>query len=169
MDQLLELDNPFWHFSLAVYAMPCVQEECLSLQDGSGVNVNILLYCAWRGTEGDLLSAPTLQSLNEAVHAWRSCVVLPLRRIRNDLRGMSSRNFSDGNIEALRSNVLDVELRSEQIEQAILYRETALDFRPSGDRFAAIDANLALYLSAHGMTSEAVPALKSNAWRLTQK
>lgn len=169
MDQPLELDNPFWRFSLAIYAMPGVQEECLSLQNESGVNVNILLYCAWRGTEGDCLTASTLQRLNEVVHAWRSKIIIPLRQIRNDLKTMSSPNLIDGNIKAFRSNILEAELCGEQIEQAVLFRATASDFKRSEDRIAAIDINLALYLDGYGKKSDAARATGSSAERLLRE
>jgi uncharacterized protein (TIGR02444 family) len=169
MDQPLELDNPLWRFSLAVYAAPDVQRECLALQNGPGVNVNMLLYCAWRGMEGDSLTASTLQRLNEAVHAWRAGVVLPLRRIRNDLKTMPLPDFSGDSVKALRSDVLAVELRAEQIEQAMLFRETASDFERGEDRSAAIAANLALYLAGYGKKPDDARAVQSSAERLSRK
>jgi uncharacterized protein (TIGR02444 family) len=42
-------DNDFWRFSLSVYAAPGVADECLALQDTRGVDVNLLLFCAWLG------------------------------------------------------------------------------------------------------------------------
>ena len=41
------LDNAFWKFSLAVYATPGVAGECLAVQESLGVDVNVLLFCAW--------------------------------------------------------------------------------------------------------------------------
>ena len=43
----MPLDNAFWKFSLAVYAAPGVPEECLAVQERYGVDVNVLLFCAW--------------------------------------------------------------------------------------------------------------------------
>src|SRR6202000_1576818 len=42
-------ESRFWTFSLAVYADPAVQRECLALQDDHGVDVNLLLFCAFVG------------------------------------------------------------------------------------------------------------------------
>jgi uncharacterized protein (TIGR02444 family) len=46
---VLECDNPFWNFSLAVYAAPDVAAECLALQSALNIDANSLLFCAWLG------------------------------------------------------------------------------------------------------------------------
>jgi uncharacterized protein (TIGR02444 family) len=166
-DQPLELDNPFWHFSLAVYAMPGVQHECLSLQNEAGVNVNILLYCAWRGTVGDRLTGAKVERLAAAVQDWQANVVMPLRGARDYLKRFAGP--ANAGAKTLRSKILEAELLGEQVEQAILYKETASDFQPGEDRAAAIDANLALCLKAHGKTPDDARSLKTNAERLARK
>lgn len=157
MDKPLKLDNPFWRFSLKIYAAPGVKQECLTLQDESDVNVNMLLYCAWRGSESDILSASTLERLIAAAQAWRTDVVIPLRHARNSLKQMHS---ADADIKDLRSRILAVELRAEQIEQALLFQTTNPDLASSENRAAAINANLELYLSRFGKTANSVLQLK---------
>ena len=46
-----------WDFSLRVYRAPGVSDWCLALQDGHGADVNILLWAAWLGAAGLLLTA----------------------------------------------------------------------------------------------------------------
>ena len=36
--------TPFWRFSLTYYGQPGVSDACIALQDGCGVDVNLLLY-----------------------------------------------------------------------------------------------------------------------------
>ena len=43
-------NNPFWDFSLKLYASPAVQTACLDLQDDCGVDVNVLLYMLWQAS-----------------------------------------------------------------------------------------------------------------------
>ena len=38
-------DNPFWNYSLALYARAEVAKTCLALQDRLGLDVNLLLFC----------------------------------------------------------------------------------------------------------------------------
>lgn len=45
----LQLDHEFWQFSLAVYEAPGVEPECLALQEALAVDVNLQLFCTWRG------------------------------------------------------------------------------------------------------------------------
>lgn len=158
MHRPLRLDNPFWQFSLKVYAAPGVAQECLTLQDESGVNVNMLLYCAWRGMEADIVSASRIEHLNEIVEAWRADVVAPLRAARRSLKGMASVDVAA--LEELKPKILDAEIRAEQIEQALLFAETDSNIQRDGlDN--AIDANLGLYLDGYGQTIAAVPAFRS--------
>ena len=165
MDQSLKLDNPFWQFSLQVYAAPGVAQECLMLQDESGVSVNMLLYCAWRGTQGDALSASRIEKLNEIVEKWRSGVIKPLRSIRRSLPGVTSVDAVAR--EDLRSKILDAEIRAEQIEQALLFGETD-SHAGRGDKSAStIDANLNLYLSGYQRAVSSIPVLRRllSSWR----
>jgi uncharacterized protein (TIGR02444 family) len=46
---MLQCDNPFWRFSLAVYAAPGVAPEFLALQDMRAIAINLLLFGAWLG------------------------------------------------------------------------------------------------------------------------
>ncbi|HEY9550471.1 MAG TPA: TIGR02444 family protein, partial [Kiloniellaceae bacterium] len=45
-------ETPFWQFSGAVYARRGVAEACLALQQRHGLDVNLLLFCAWAGSNG---------------------------------------------------------------------------------------------------------------------
>jgi uncharacterized protein (TIGR02444 family) len=42
-----KLDSPFLLFSLSVYGSLGVQKECAELQDSFGIDVNLLLFCAF--------------------------------------------------------------------------------------------------------------------------
>jgi uncharacterized protein (TIGR02444 family) len=158
MHRPLRLDNPFWQFSLKVYAAPGVAQECLTLQDESGVNVNMLLYCAWRGMEADALSASRIEHLNKVVEAWRADVVAPLRAARRSLKAIAS--IDAAMLDEFKPKLLDAEIRAEQIEQALLFAETDSNIQRDGlDN--AIDANLGLYLDGYGQTISAIPAFRS--------
>jgi hypothetical protein len=46
------MNNPFWEYSLSHYVREGVADACLALQDGHGLDVNMLLYGAWLGSMG---------------------------------------------------------------------------------------------------------------------
>ena len=48
-------ETPFWRFSLHFYRQPGVSDACIALQDGCGVDVNLLLFLLWLADEGQLL------------------------------------------------------------------------------------------------------------------
>ena len=52
--------HPFWDFSLALYRKPGVAAACLRLQDGPGLDVNLLLYACWTAANGAGLAAPQI-------------------------------------------------------------------------------------------------------------
>ena len=107
-------DNPFWRFSLAIYALPEVSNWCLRLQDQYQLDVNLLLYTVWRGSRGESLGAGQLAQLESAVAAWRSQVLLPIRALRRQLKGIAE-------VEPTREQLLQVELSAEQQQQNKMY------------------------------------------------
>ncbi|MGI9291937.1 MAG: TIGR02444 family protein, partial [Gammaproteobacteria bacterium] len=75
--------HPFWTYSLRLYAQPQVQDDCLTLQDEHGLDVNLVLFCIWAGLDGP--GQLTVDELNEAIargSQWQSEVVERIRYIR---------------------------------------------------------------------------------------
>lgn len=117
---MLICDNPFWQFSLAVYARPGVADECLALQKHLNIDVNVLLCCAWIGNAYKVrLGDEQLQDLGALILAWQRTVVRPLRAARQDIKQMPS--MSETAVKDLRQDIACLELRAEQIEQAMLF------------------------------------------------
>jgi uncharacterized protein (TIGR02444 family) len=85
---VLECDNPFWNFSLAVYATPGVAAECLALQSALNIDVNSLLFCAWLGSAKNTLAEKNLAAIDAHVRNWRDTVVRPLQAVWHDIKTM---------------------------------------------------------------------------------
>ena len=117
---LLQLDNAFWHFSLKVYATPGVAAECLALQRALSIDVNVLLFCAWLGAIKYIaLDADAMASINDVVDSWHNTAVRPLRAVRENIKALPE--MAHKHVIALREELVNSELRAEQIEQAILF------------------------------------------------
>src|SRR5262249_35669715 len=43
--------SPFWRFSLQFYRQPKVADACIALQEGAGVDVNLLLFLLWHAAQ----------------------------------------------------------------------------------------------------------------------
>jgi uncharacterized protein (TIGR02444 family) len=112
----LDLDNAFWRFSLAVYASAGVAQECLALQDALKADVNLLLFCAWMGARNIALTPSDLEAAGLAVDVWHASVVRPLRGVRQQIKSLAR-----DELEAFRAQVKSLELKSEQVEQAMLF------------------------------------------------
>jgi uncharacterized protein (TIGR02444 family) len=115
----VQCDNPFWRFSLAVHGAPGVDDECLTLQDEHGIDVDVLLFCVWVGTRGTLLDGDDLAAIEALVQPWRDTAIAPLRATRRGIKTLPE--ATDDDVAALRKDVAALELRAEQIEHAMLY------------------------------------------------
>ena len=144
-------DNPFWTFSLAVYAVAA--PSCLRLQDRHGLDVNLLLYCCWAGRCGVVVDAPAMARILELTAGWTARIVQPLRAVRRALKG-GFETMPAADCEALRGAVAKLELQAERIEQDAL--AAALPAAPSsqsGQR-AIAQGNLETYLAAERVVAD---------------
>ena len=118
--RLPEIDNPFWRFSLTVYGRPGVADACIALQETLGVDVNLLLFCAWAGVSHRArLSEWDVRKLMDVSSGWQRSVVQPIRGARHYLK--SPAEIGAAEVQALRKQAAALELQAEQVEQALLY------------------------------------------------
>jgi len=118
-----ETTNEFWRFSLSVYAAPGVADECLDLQDRFGIDVNLLLFAAYTGSQRLLLSSEELDRCSSLVQQWRDQVIRPLRDVRRAIKALPQQ---DGvqiqrQIEDIRGSIKSIELESEKVQQDLLF------------------------------------------------
>jgi uncharacterized protein (TIGR02444 family) len=112
--------TPFWRFSLHFYRQAGVSDACIALQDGCGVDVNLLLFLLWLADVGQVLSADDVRKLDDQVRDWRNLTIIPIREVRRKLKG--ARTLVDpGKQEALRNKVKALELEAERLQQEALY------------------------------------------------
>ena len=144
----------FWTFSLAVYADTGVQMECLALQDGYGIDVNILLFCAYVGAvHGAVVADAELLQAVEHVASWQKDVVTNLRRARRALKPFATHASPvAASATPLREQVKASELESEHIEQMMLetWSATRLDLWPRVEPATAVTANITTLLALLG-------------------
>jgi len=145
--------NDFWRFSLVLYGQPGVAGECLELQDKFGVNINLLLFCAWLGRRGVALSRDDLEGASCLIASWHDHVVRPLRGARRQMK------FHHDDVSALRAQVQRVEVEAEQVEQAMLF-DYARSIAPGGGRDAvAHNVNEYLAMLLGGALEQGAPVL----------
>jgi uncharacterized protein (TIGR02444 family) len=112
--------TPFWRFSLHFYRQQGVADVCIALQDGCGVDVNLLLFLLWLADDGQLLSADEVRKLDDQVRDWRNLTIIPIREVRRKLK--AARTLVDpGKQEAFRTKVKAIELEAERLQQEALH------------------------------------------------
>ena len=138
--------SAFWQFSLAFYARPQVADACLELQDGTGVDVNVMLYLLFLATQNRQVGRDDVARIDALIAVWREQVVLPLRNVRRGLKpGVPPCDTADTDL--LRSAVKRIELDAERIEQSTIERLAAAETvgHAASSRLDAARANLAAY------------------------
>ncbi|MBO0753404.1 MAG: TIGR02444 family protein [Bradyrhizobiaceae bacterium] len=137
--------SPFWRFSLGFYRQPGVAQACIALQDGCGVDVNIVLFFLWLATGRRCVSPDVARAVCASVASWRDDVVAPLRAIRRRLKAGSAL-IERAAAEELRAKVKAVELESERLQQEALFGLAAgLATHYAATIDAAARANVAAY------------------------
>ena len=145
-----EAITPFWRFSLNFYRQAGVSDACIALQDGCGVDVNLLLFLLWLASEGRQVSPQDVKQLDDKVRSWRELTIVPIRDTRRKLKGAATL-VEPGQQEAFRNKVKAVELEAEQLQQQALYgfsKSASLGAQTAPK--AAARANIAAYEQAGG-------------------
>ena len=113
-------ETPFWRFSLKFYRQAGVSDACIALQDGCGVDVNLLLFLFWLASDDRQLSTAEVKMLDDNVRDWRNLTIVPIRNARRKLKGAATL-VEPGKQEAFRTRVKAVELEAERLQQEALY------------------------------------------------
>jgi uncharacterized protein (TIGR02444 family) len=151
-DAEAERGSPFWRFSLRFYRQPGVADACIALQDGCGVDVNVLLFFLWLATAKRGVPVATAQAACARAGAWRDDVVIPLRTLRRKLKDGSSL-VERSAAELFRTKIKAVELEAERLQQEALFGLAAeLTTEEAATVEAAARANVAAYEHAMALT-----------------
>lgn len=106
-------DNPFWDYSLVHYGRPEVARACLELQEDVGANVNLVLFCCWLGSFGQVLTVQDLDEAEAVIRDWNEQVVEPLRGVRRFVQSVFA-GFAD---QEWPQEVKQLELKAERVVQ----------------------------------------------------
>ena len=151
-DTPTEQGSPFWRFSLRFYRRPGVADACIALQDGCGVDVNILLFFLWLAAARRCVPSAAAAAVCARVGPWRDDVVVPLRTLRRRLKDGSSL-VERGAAELFRTRIKAIELESERLQQESMFALAAdLGTENASTVEAAARANVAAYEQALART-----------------
>ena len=112
--------SPFWRFSLRFYRRSGVADACITLQERSGVDVNLLLYLLWQASQGRAFAAEDVVALEEVIAPWRAATVIPLRTMRRALKEPPGLVAGPA-AEVFRNKIKAVELEAERLQQEAMY------------------------------------------------
>jgi len=105
---------------LGFYRRKGVADACITLQERSGVDVNLLLYLLWQASQGNAYAAEDVATLETVVAPWRQATVIPLRTVRRALKeppGLVAGPVA----EVFRNRIKAVELEAERLQQEAMY------------------------------------------------
>jgi uncharacterized protein (TIGR02444 family) len=112
--------SPFWRFSLQLYRQPGVAEACITLQEDSGVDVNLLMFLLWHAAQRRQFTPSEVDWIESKICAWRESAVVPLRSVRRALK-VPTLLVPAATAEAFRTRVKAIELEAERLQQEAMY------------------------------------------------
>ena len=156
------MDSTFWNFSVAIYGASGVESECLALQDQFGLDINLVLFCAFLGAvHGVALTPDDIAAVRKEVGPWHQNIVSTLRAARRHLKTTELQDAVAAKAAfELRARVKAAELESERIEQSMLERWAGPRL-PTWSRSKprdAVMANLQALLVTYGIGPERLTA-----------
>jgi uncharacterized protein (TIGR02444 family) len=112
--------DELWEFVCAVYGRPGVADALIALQDGHGVDVNVILFAGWLGRmRGIRLRNGDVAELRARSKVWNESVVQGLRGLRRLLK-TTLPGVDAGAQEMLRNGIKANELAAERVELEML-------------------------------------------------
>ncbi len=135
---------------LSLYARPGIEGACLAVQQRLGVDVVVMLWCAWAGAKcATALDDATLTRAGQVSTNWHMEVVRPLRALRIKLKS-GPRPAPSAATESLRQQLKAAEQDAERLGLEALCAAIPLSERSGGSVDLAItnmQALIALPLS----------------------
>lgn len=145
-DELKKHFDALWQFTLAAYKREGVPATCLALQDGYGLDVNVLFLCLFAGARGHELSTHEFALVDDIVAPWKEGVIHPLRSVRRHLKARIP--SSPELVETLYRNVLTSEIKAEEHEHYLIATTLRIPAGAADDAVTAV--NLVRYLRLAG-------------------
>lgn len=144
----IELDNPFWQFSLCLWEREDVRKTVIALQDDYELDTNLLLFAIWLGHE-KLLLEHRLEKAIAISRFWQNDVLNPIRAAR---RAMPKSN-------PLRASIMKLELEAEKMEQAALFAlpNSLAEPNNSESNTSQILANIRAYIEYSIQDQRSIP------------
>lgn len=151
----MNLDT-FWEFSVLHYANPGVADACLTLQDRYGLDVNLVLFCIWFGSNYGELTHHQLDLAMNFSATWAANVVEPLRQSRRWIKQHREEiAINPDELEKFRSHIKRLELEAEHLQQDRLQQlvPEPVCHSESGNH-EAVALNLNAYLRRMGVEKD---------------
>lgn len=145
--------NPLRTFARSLWAERDASAACRALAARDGLDVNVLLFCAWAGRHGHGLTVGQIERLRAVSLPWREAVTDRLSGVRAWLAtqdGLPEMLPADDGAGALADTLAAAEEDADRIQQNILDRTLPLaDGEPD---VGAMVANIHAYFGLLGRT-----------------
>lgn len=124
------LTESFWDFSVRTYRSEGVPQACLGLQNETGADVNVLLFCCWVGASRGEFQTAAYDAVMAFSHSWADNVVRPLRSVRTWMKiaGCPDPLLPKEKCMSLRERIKLVEFEAEQLQENVM--QSMIDTSP---------------------------------------
>jgi uncharacterized protein (TIGR02444 family) len=148
----------FWNYSNTIYSLDGVPRACLNLQDGYGLDVNMVLFCCWYGITYAEIDEKLFSHCLNYSHHWTEKTVKPIRNVRIWLKTSAYSEYSDDTDICMnyREKIKKVELEAEKIQQFTLEsfcKGKEILMLSHEEKIGAASTNLKRYTDAKNLES----------------
>ena len=158
-------NSEFWNYSKQLWSLPEVDTLCLELQNQYDINVNILLFCYWVGSQNLSLSEDDIQTLIDTAQPWQT-IITPLRDSRK-LMQQHLIAIPANMVNQTVSNISEMEINAEHMTQISLEKalkpERLATYKNKNEVECSFN-NIKLYLNAlesNTHSNEIIPTIIS--------
>jgi uncharacterized protein (TIGR02444 family) len=106
---------PIWDFVLNYYRQQGVSDAAIALQDGIGIDVNMILFLMWLASSKRTLANADVQFVSGASNGWQHQVVVPIRAVRRLLKENAPLVETETAL-AYRKKIQALEIEGEQLQ-----------------------------------------------------
>ena len=114
---MVELTD-FPAYSIALYGLENVEENCLMLQDRYGLDVNAVLFCFWFAAHQGEIGEDLWRRIDGISRQWQDSLVRPLRQARRWLKDPDLE--LDQQKQDLRERIKTDEIAAELLQQRMM-------------------------------------------------
>lgn len=116
----MALNNDFWQYASATYALPKAADNLLFLQDNYQLDVIALLFLGWIAKQQKNVATGDIDACLQQCKHWQSHIIGPLRKARRAIKRQDADLYQQAKTVELNAERVLITQLQQHIEQAAI-------------------------------------------------